>query len=76
MSKSIYIRAFSNTNQDKCLEAAETCMKALGLKAKDFYFPKCPNERGYYSVLIRVPEGMSELGLRAKISWVLGEESC
>lgn len=73
MSKSTYIRAFSNTNQDKCLEAAETCMSKLGLKPKDFYFPNKPNENGYYSVLIRVPEGMSELSLRAKISWVLGE---
>ena len=73
MAKSTYIRAFSNTNQDACLEAAEKCMDKLGLKAKDFYFPKCPNERGYYSVLIRVPEGMSELSLRAKLSWALGD---
>lgn len=71
MSKAVYVRAFSNQNQDKCLEAAEKCMEKLGLKAKDFYFPNQPNENGYYSVLVRLPEGMSELKLRAKLSWAL-----
>lgn len=73
MSKSTFIRVYSSTDMEKCVQAAETCMKTLGLKAKDFYFPK-PNERGYYSVLLRVPEDVSELALRAKVSWVLGGE--
>lgn len=71
MAKAVYVRAFSNQNQDKCLEAAEKCMEKLGLPAKAFYFPNQPNENGYYSVLVRLPEGMSELKLRAKLSWAL-----
>lgn len=71
MAKSIYVRAYSNQDQEKCLNAAERCMEKLGLPAKQFYFPSTPNENGYYSVLVRLPEGMTELQLRAKISWAL-----
>jgi hypothetical protein len=71
MSKSTYIRAYANTDQGKVLETAEKIMEKLGLPAKSFYFPSQPNENGYYSCLIRLPDGMSELKLRARISWAL-----
>lgn len=71
MSKAVYVRAYSNQDQEKCIEAAERCMQKLGLPAKAFYFPAQPNENGYFSVLVRVPKEMSELQLRAKLSWAL-----
>lgn len=68
MSKSTYIRAYANTDQGKVLEVASKIQDKLGLRAKDFYFPDC-NENGYWAVLIRVPQDVSELEMRAKISW-------
>ena len=74
MSKSVYIRAFSSTDQGKCLDAAERILERVPeLTAKSFYFPEMPNENGYYAVLIRVPKEISELRLKAKISWALGQ---
>lgn len=72
MAKSTYIRAYANQDVNKVLEVANIIQKKLGLKAKDFYFPPQCNENGYYSVLIRVPQDVSELDLRAKISWATG----
>jgi hypothetical protein len=71
MSKAVYVRAYSNQDQNKCLEVAEKLMERLGLSPKSFYFPTQPNEQGYFSVLVRVPKEMSELQLRAKLSWAL-----
>ena len=72
MSKAKYIRAFSNTDQNRCLEAAEKILaKVPELSPKNFYFPEMPNENGYFSVLIRVPQELSELRLKAKVSWAL-----
>ena len=68
MAKSTYIRAFSNQDQGKVLEVAAKIQDKLGLKARDFYFPD-QNENGYWAVLIRVPQDVSELEMRAKISW-------
>lgn len=70
--KKIYIRAYSNPDFDKVLEVASKIQEKLGLPAKNFYFPNVPNENGYYSCLIRLPEGMTELALRAKVSWATG----
>ena len=72
MSKSIYVRAYANQDVNKVLEVASIIQKKLGLKAKDFYFPSQCNENGYFSVLIRVPQDVSELEMRAKISWATG----
>ena len=67
-----YIRAYSSTDMEKCLDAAERIMDRIPeVTAKNFYFPSSPNENGYYSVLIRVPDTISELRLKAKISWAL-----
>ena len=72
MAKKVYIRAFSSTDAEKCLDAAEKIMdKIPEITPKNFYFPTQPNENGYYSVLIRLPDNMSELKLRAKVSWAL-----
>lgn len=74
MAKSTYIRVFANQNQDKCLDAAELILaKVPEIKPKHLYFPEKPNENGYYAVLVRVPEGMSELRCKARCSWALGE---
>ena len=74
MAKSVYIRAFSSTDQGKCLDAAEKILqKVPELSAKNFYFPEMPNENGYFAVLIRVPKELSELRLKAKVSWALGQ---
>lgn len=70
MSKSVYIRAFSSQDQGKVLETAARIQEKLGLPAKSFYFPN-QNENGYWSVLIRCSENISELEMRAKISWAL-----
>lgn len=68
MSKNVYIRAYSSTDQGKVLEAASKIQQKLGLPAKAFYFPD-QNENGYWSVLVRCSEGVSELEMRAKLSW-------
>lgn len=68
MSKAIYVRAYSSTDQGKCLEAAARIQQKLNLPAKNFYFPD-QNENGYWSVLIRLPENVSELEMRAKVAW-------
>lgn len=68
MSKSVYIRAYSNQDQGKVLETAARIQEKLGLPAKAFYFPEA-NENGYWSVLIRCPENVSELEMRAKVAW-------
>ncbi len=68
MSKNVYIRAFANPDQGKVLEVAARIQQKLGLKAKDFYFPDA-NENGYWAVLVRVPQDVSELEMRAKIAW-------
>ena len=74
MAKAKYIRAFCSVNQDACLEAAERIMQKIPeLSAKNFYFPEVPNENGYFSVLIRVPQELTELRLKAKVSWALGQ---
>ena len=67
--KKIYVRAYANTDFNKVLEVASRIQDKLGLPAKQFYFPAEPNENGYYSCLIRLPDGMSELELRARVSW-------
>lgn len=69
MAKKIYVRAYANTDFNKVLEVASHIQEKLALPAKNFYFPPEPNENGYYSCLIRLPENMSELELRAKVSW-------
>lgn len=69
MAKSTYIRAYANQDQGKVLEMASHIQKKLGLPAKAFYFPPECNENGYFSVLIRVPPEVSELEMRAKLSW-------
>lgn len=68
MAKAKYIRAYSNTDQGRVLEVAAKIQEKLNLPAKDFYFPDC-NENGYWSVLVRCSENVSELAMRAKISW-------
>lgn len=71
MSKSTYIRVFSSTSEDKCLDAAEVILeKVPEITAKHIYFPK-PNENGYFSVLVRVPDGMTELKTKARCAWAL-----
>lgn len=72
MSKAVYVRAYASTDPNKVLEVAAKIQDKLGLKAKDFYFPASPNENGYYSCLIRLGENVSELELRARISWATG----
>lgn len=73
MAKSTYIRVFSSTSEDKCLDAAELILeKVPEITAKNIYFPKV-NENGYYSVLVRVPDTLSELRTKAKCAWALGE---
>lgn len=72
MAKKVYIRAYSNQDMEKCLNAAERILERIPeISAKNFYFPSQPNENGYYSVLVRVPDGITELKLRAKLSWAL-----
>lgn len=72
MAKKVYVRAFSSTDAEKCLDAAEKILERVPeITAKSFYFPTQPNENGYYSVLVRLPDNMSELKLRAKLSWAL-----
>ena len=68
MSKNIYVRAFSSTDQGKVLEVASKIQEKLALPAKAFYFPDC-NENGYWSVLVRCSENISELEMRARIAW-------
>lgn len=73
MAKSVYIRVYSSTSEDKCLDAAELIIKKVPeITTKHLYFP-APNENGYYSVLVRVPEGSSELRTKARCAWALGE---
>ena len=68
MSKNVYIRGYSSTDQGKVLEMAAQIQQKLGLPAKAFYFPE-QNEQGYWSVLIRCSEGVSELEMRARVAW-------
>lgn len=71
MSKSTYIRVFSSQSEEKCLDAAEAILeKVPEITPKHVYFPK-PNENGYFSVLVRVPDGMTELRTKAKCAWAL-----
>jgi len=71
MAKSTYIRVFSSTSEEKCLDAAEAILeKVPEISAKNIYFPKV-NENGYYAVLVRVPDGMTELRTKAKCAWAL-----
>jgi hypothetical protein len=71
MAKSTYIRVFSSTSEEKCLDAAEAILeKVPEITTKHLYFPK-PNENGYYAVLVRVPDGMSELRTKARCAWAL-----
>ena len=73
MSKATYIRVYSSQDEDKCFNAAETIIKKVPeVTVKHIYFPK-PNENGYFSVLVRVPDGLTELRTKAKCSWALGE---
>lgn len=68
MSKNVYIRAYSSQDQGKVLETAARIQEKLGLPAKSFYFPD-QNENGYWSVLVRCEQGVSELEMRARIAW-------
>lgn len=71
MAKSTYIRVFSSTSEEKCLDAAEAILeKVPEISAKNIYFPKV-NENGYYVVLVRVPDGMTELRTKARCAWAL-----
>lgn len=73
MAKSTYIRVYSSTSEDKCLDAAELILKKVPeITTKHLYFPKV-NDNGYYSVLVRVPDNLSELRCKARCSWALGE---
>lgn len=68
-----YIRVFSSTDEGKCLDAAEIILKKIPqITVKHIYFPKV-NENGYYAVLVRIPDDLSELRCKAKCSWALGE---
>lgn len=71
MAKSTYIRVFSSTSEEKCLDAAEAILeKVPEITTKHLYFPK-PNENGYYAVLVRIPDGMTELRTKARCAWAL-----
>lgn len=71
MSKSIYIRVYSSNSEEKCLNAAEAILEKIPeITPKHMYFPR-PNENGYFSVLVRVPDGMTELKCKARCAWAL-----
>lgn len=73
MAKAKYIRVYSSTSEEKCLDAAELILKKVPeVTPKHVYFPK-PNENGYFSVLVRIPDGLTELRCKARCSWALGE---
>ena len=53
------------------MDAAEAILeKVPEITAKNIYFPKV-NENGYYSVLVRIPDGMTELRTKARCAWAL-----